>query len=383
MNDLQHQSRALRQVPGIKMNPDGRFTIDCVKLVKGRRIHIYSSGYLTMEEAMQAMPKLIEAKTAYYSKESSIRMTLGEFIQRYEQYRLMHVRLSSVHFGRSVAKMYLSKWDECPVEDVFTYKNIKEVYDTLMGKAASPEWKNRAFGGIRKMVFAAFTWRLVDSGNYQDAISILENIPENRGAKKEKLIWTKREKEKFLSVIKNPHDHLIFSLFIALGARIGEFAGLTWDCYYPKEGYIEIKQQLAYGDTGKWVLTKDLKTQESYRLCKLSTLVNEALKAYKDTTSGEGFIFTADYDPKEPMSKATFRRKFYHYIEVAGVRRVTPHSIRHRKATDLMRVCRNMEEVKAAARYLGHSATMMIDTYGHSARSATDAVLKRLEKEEE
>ena len=37
----------------------------------------------------------------------------------------------------------------------------------------------------------------------------------------------------------------------------------------------------------------------------------------------------------------------------------------------------------AAARYLGHSATMMIDTYGHSEKEATDAVIKRLEKEEE
>lgn len=71
------------------------------------------------------------------------------------------------------------------------------------------------------------------------------------------------------------------------------------------------------------------------------------------------------------------------YIEKAKVRKITPHAIRHAKATELMRVCRNMQEVKAAARFLGHSATMMIDTYGHYERSAQDALLKRLEKDEE
>ena len=369
--------------PGIRLCKDGRYAIDCVKVRQGKRIHIYSSGYLSLEEAQSAMPRLVEAKTSYRSHESNQKMTVGQFLPKFHQYRLLHVRQSTAAFNRSTAHCFLQDKQSQRLEDVFRYTPMKQVYDTILQKKATPAWKNRAFGCFRQMIDAAFKWRLIGLDDYQDAKSVFENIPENRGAKSEKLIWTKAERDRFLSAISDPTDNLMFSLFATLGARIGEFMGLTWDCVDLRRGNIEIKQQLVYANTGTWVLSPDLKTRESYRLCKLPSKLMERLREYKASTAGVGFLFRAEHDPSQPLSKATFRRKFYDYSSLAGVKRVTPHSLRHRKATELMRVCRNMEEVKAAARYLGHSATMMVDTYGHSEKSATDAILRRLEKEEE
>ena len=53
--------------PGIKQKEDGTYYIDYVKQVRGKRIHIYSSGYQTFEEAKRAMPRLIESKTSPYA----------------------------------------------------------------------------------------------------------------------------------------------------------------------------------------------------------------------------------------------------------------------------------------------------------------------------
>lgn len=367
--------------PGIRRESDGRFTIDFTKVISKKRTHVRSKGYLSLGEAIEAKKTLLELKENEAKEKEERQMPLREFLVRFEEYRLLHVRHSSVCFGRSVFHHYLNDHLEETVVEAFSPSSIHSIYQSILDSHSCPSWKNRAFGCFRLALTAAFKWRYLAPESYQNAIAILENIPENRGAKNEKKIWSKAETERFLSVIDDPMDQVIFELFVSLGARIGEFAGLTWDAVHLKSGYIEIKQQLVYNGKGKWVLSNDLKTRESYRLCKIPNRIVEMLKTYKETTSGEGFLFRSNEDPNYPMSKATFRRKFYRYITLAKVPKITPHAIRHRKATDLMRVCRNMQEVKAAARYLGHSATMMIDTYGHSEIAATDAVLRRLEKE--
>ena len=367
--------------PGIKQKEDGTYYIDYVKQVRGKRIHIYSSGYQTFEEAKRAMPRLIESKTSPYAQTRKMKTTLSEFLLEYERYRLLHVRNASVNFDKSIARGFLAPYLFLTVTKAFEDVHVRAIYDAILKKEACSPWKNRCFGVLRQMVSTAFKWRVLGPDGYQDALSILENIPEHREEKKHREIWTKSEKERFLASIEDAKDKVLFELFLALGARIGEFAGLTWDCFDAKRGVISIHQQLVYQSVGKWVLSKDLKTRESYRRCKLPARLVAMLKDYKTCSDGTGFMFRSSCNPDYPMSKATLRRKMNYYIKKSGVRRITPHCLRHGKATDFMRICKDMEEVKAAARYLGHSATMMVDTYGHYAESATEAVLRRLEKE--
>ncbi len=68
------------------------------------------------------------------------------------------------------------------------------------------------------------------------------------------------------------------------------------------------------------------------------------------------------------------------WIKVSGVTKITPHGVRHTKAAQHMGVCRNMEEAKLCARYLGHSATTMPDACGHA--TDVDEIQRRLEKME-
>ena len=87
----------------------------------------------------------------------------------------------------------------------------------------------------------------------------------------------------------------------------------------------------------------------------------------------EDFIFF-ETDKSMPIARTTFRRRLYKYCELAGIPKIVPHTSRHMQATKLASVCRNGEEIEAAARRLGHSPEMFMNTY---ARHATD------EKEEE
>ena len=67
-------------------------------------------------------------------------------------------------------------------------------------------------------------------------------------------------------------------------------------------------------------------------------------------------------------------------LKKADLPLVTPHSFRHAKATLLMSVCLSMADVKAAARFLGHSVTMMMETYAHEDQKNTDLIISRLDK---
>ena len=49
------------------------------------------------------------------------------------------------------------------------------------------------------------------------------------------------------------------------------------------------------------------------------------------------------------------------------------------KATKFLKVCKDMEELKAAAKFLGHSVSMLIEIYGHASLETTDKIAKRID----
>ena len=209
---------------------------------------------------------------------------------------------------------------------------------------------------------------------------VLENIPE-RDEVRQKPIWGKQEEQAFLDSITNQDHHLLFSLFIALGARLSEFLGITWDKVDLAKGRIEISQQLLYNSQKTFVLTPLLKTKQSYRVCPISATLTKRLKEYKDGLGQDPspFLFHSPSLPSLPLSKAAFRHLLDHYIALSKVTRITPHGFRHNMASKLVRECKNMMEVNASAKFLGHSPSMMMDVYSHSKEETILSLLKRID----
>ena len=113
-----------------------------------------------------------------------------------------------------------------------------------------------------------------------------------------------------------------------------------------------------YLTKGKPVLTDRLKTRESYRKCKLNQEVYEILER-KRKTYQEGYIFPkSPTTPNEPLPKTTLRKMMHKYMDKAKLPKISPHGFRHTKATMFMSVCKTMAEVKAAAKFMGHSVDL-------------------------
>ena len=370
--------------PGIF--PDGKlWKIDYVRVIHGKRVHIFRSGIETEEAAKDLLPHLVEEKVQA-AKKAYASPTFDEFLVIYKAYRSNHVRPSTVLQVDSLTRCHMSEFFGRTIAETFNLNFVSKWYSKILANpTSSNQWKNKIISAVKRMFEQAWKWKYITPDTWTDLANIMETVQESKRKSPEKGIWTPRQLDRFLSVLPTgSDDEALFRLFCALGARISEFVGLTWECFDKRRGTIEIKQQVLYLKEGHWTLTEELKTSESYRVCRLDPTTLSILLDYQARKAPQDdaeFIFpSADTKRHRPTAKSTIRRKMREYIALARVPLITPHGIRHTKATMLMSVCKNMAEVKAAARYLGHSATMMIDTYGHAKEDSTSLIISRLDK---
>lgn len=352
------------------------FTVDLIKTIHGKRVHIHGSNYPDLESAITSKEELIKSKVNAFSTEN---ISFELFFAKYVSYRKKHVRDSSISQAMTVYHKYFFSRRPENASSLLSYESLEIIYESIVYDSnLSSSWKNRIIGIIRGLAAFAFRHKVISSSTYQDIASLLENIPENR-KKNERPIWNKTEEERFLSCIDNPTHKIMFNLFIELGTRLGEFLGLTWDVYDGKRGTITICKQLLHASQKTYVLSEQLKTKDSYRVCQLKRETKEILNNYRKTCANQQYMFVSPINPNLPFSKAAFRKTLEHYIKKSGVKRITPHCVRHARATKLLRVCKNMIEVKAVAKYMGHSPTILLDIYSHSDDAIIDKILKRLE----
>lgn len=373
-----------QHVPGIFYR-DGSWVIDTIKTIRGKRVHVYHKGMASFEEAKEMLPTLLEKRLSMASASYGAPY-FEDFIEEFKNYRLNHVRPSTVMQIDSMVRIHMSVFVGRPISETFYPAFITKWYVGLLrDQNVSNTWKNKIISATKKMFEMAWKWKYIEPHDWTDIANLLETVQESKRKGREKQIWTPNQLRKFLSVLPpSSSDEAMFHLFCTLGARISEFTGLTWECFDKKKGTIEIKQQVLYHGLHHFVLTGELKTSESYRVCKLDSQTLSLLLSYQQRQAPKDpkeFIFpSTPRDRFRPTAKTTLRRRMQIYMDAAKVPHITPHGVRHTKATMLMAVCKNMAEVKAAARYLGHSATMMMDTYGHAKEDSTTAILSRLEK---
>lgn len=359
-----------------KQSENGKYEVDFIKKIGGKRIHITKRGFGNIEQAEKAIPLLIEKKIGKMDKICK-KGTFAVFFNEYLQKRKMKIGGSTTASIQSIYNVLLAQFRDIEVSEVLSVHNIIQLYKSILERESVGErWKNKAISEIRQMVDYAFRIKMISSDTASDDKTILENIPITK-KNIEKDCYTPSEMKRFINTIDLEDDRDLFITFAYLGTRISEFIALTWDSFDEKNKTIEIKQQLLYLRKGKPILTDRLKTKESYRKCKLNSIVYEILMKRKRRYS-QGFIFYSS-SPKNPISKTTIRRKMQKYMKKANLRFITPHGFRHYRASQFMSVCKNMMEVKAASKFMGHSVTMMMETYSHSEEKTIDALIKRLE----
>jgi integrase len=239
---------------------------------------------------------------------------------------------------------------------------------------------------------------------------LLRNNVADRAANKPKLrkiedkldkVWTEDEAKRFLKTVKDlgtAQDAAFFGLALDAGLRRGELLGLQWKDLDGSSlrverqllGIVEDEKGAFTLDTslpkGKCARTVDL-GDETVRLLREHKRQQAELKMknrlrYVDLD----MMFSQEWEDLSdknsrlglPLRKNSINYRLDRLCQTAGVKRITPHGLRHMCATLLM-----LEGVppKVVQERLGHAdASMTVNVYSHVLPSMQRDAARRLER---
>lgn len=144
---------------------------------------------------------------------------------------------------------------------------------------------------------------------------------------------------------RGQRDRALLELLFSTGLRVSELCSLNRDNIDLKQGEFSIR-----GKGGK------------IRLVFISPEAKQALKSYLEQRKDvEEALFVSQNDARL-TSRSVERLVHFHAIKAGIVKKVTPHTLRHSFATDLLR---NGADLRSVQLLLGHSNISTTQIYTH------------------
>lgn len=369
---------------GFTKESNGLWSINTTVKVDGEFRHFKKRGYASLSEAKADF----ERAKAEFIRNNSNRaevMLYEDLVKDYNRARLLSVSEGTQYMTMSMLKKYFEPYFKGMLLKDFLNKDIiKEWHGHLVDDPRlNVNRVNKIIGTAKDLLKHAYINEYIDPKTYQSCDVRLIRVKSRCREKKERVAWTMEELTKFFSVIPTKSvDYVMFKLFFALSPRISEFLALMPRCYDSKRKRISIEQQVtcSYNDTGKQIVTNRLKTSTSYRTIALNKELCELLENYiTDFNIKEDEFLFWGATRHTPYAKTTFRRRLYKYCDLAGVRRINPHGARHTMAVMLSAVAITGEDIEAAARRLGHTPEMFLNTYAnHSSEEREESLFEKV-----
>src|SRR5665811_551698 len=193
-------------------------------------------------------------------------------------------------------------------------------------------------------------------------------------------VWNTAEAKTFLDMAESDSLSPLWHLLLVEGMRRGEALGLRWQDVNWQRGTAHIAQSVRAGIAkGEAVIQPRTKTRSGARTVRLTARTVAALKAQKKRQATRR-IAAADWQDNDliictskgtPYNPTNVRKHFDALVSRAGLRRITPHGLRHTHATMLLR---QGVHPKIVSERLGHANIgITLDTYSHVLPDAQDA----------
>ncbi len=331
-------------------------------------------GYKTKTDALADFDNAIER----WKKDHRLKMNLAkedffweDLCQLVIQDREKIVRLQTTIEDKYIYTKYLNPFFGGKIiYKALSPNNVELFYNSLISRSdISIGRKNKVIRTLKYIIEYAYNRAYVSPEAFKELTLTIKMLKNSIEISKEKECWTIDEYNKFLQVIDNNSIYFpFFTLMGALGCRIGEIQALQWKHFDEENRTIYICQQVIEATgKGRYIISTP-KTKSSIRYNLLPNNIFDILKNMKDSISpnDDDFIFGG----VKPFSRSAIRRTFYKYIELAGIKKITPHGLRHSNASWLISQIEKIDDIKAISKRLGHSSTQMtIDTYSHLLRS--------------
>ncbi|PZS22481.1 MAG: hypothetical protein DLM54_02855, partial [Acidimicrobiales bacterium] len=194
--------------------------------------------------------------------------------------------------------------------------------------------------------------------------------------------WTNAETRQFLTAIAGDRLAAVWRIFLTLGPRRGEVAGLRWADIDLDAGRARFVHTLVV--VGGKAVESTPKTAAGRRSVPLDPVTVSALRAHLVRQDAErvvagplwtetGYVFTRE--DGQPYHPDFYSNRFDALAKGAGLRRIRLHDARHTAATGLLE---DGTPTKVAAELLGHaSPTITATLYQHVLPGMTESAVVR------
>ena len=187
--------------------------------------------------------------------------------------------------------------------------------------------------------------------------------------KEEMKILDSNEIKKFLGAAKSSRYSVLYHLALVTGMRQGELLGLSWNNVDLNSGIIGLRLQ-AKRIPGKGIHLVHLKTRTSQRSIRIGRGMINLLQSYYTSSKEINHINSVhDYDLVfstmygNPIGKSNLLKDYYRTLEMASVRKIRFHDLRHTAASMMLN---QGIPVIVVSKILGHSKpSTTLDYYGH------------------
>ena len=172
--------------------------------------------------------------------------------------------------------------------------------------------------------------------------------------------YTLEEEKKFLSVIKDPRDKLMFTLFCFYGFRLTECLALQRSDIDLRNQTISIRKivQTKTLHRGQVFLTP--KTKRSIRTLALIPAVADLIPG---NLKQDDYLFPARLEGRGKVEgEISVRRKAKKYAMMAGLEPLKVHEFRHSCASNLLR---ENVPLRVVANWLGDTEATILNFYSH------------------
>lgn len=282
------------------------------------------------------------------------------------------LKVSTVRGYRIQASLYIpTELRRKPISHI-TASEINALYDDLLrcGRRDGAGLKPITVRKVHLILHGTFE-RAARRGIVESNPTLTAEAPGTRACRPPIFpVWSAVELERFLRAARLHPYYAAFHLAASTGLRRGEILGLRWCDVDFENALLQVVQTVILVQAD--VLIDTPKSPASRRRIDLDRRTVEVLRehlAQVERTRGCGagalketgeLVFTRNGGPVHP---ALFSYWFQRQVELAGVRRIRFHDLRHTHATLALQVG---VHPKVVSERLGHSSiTITLDTYSH------------------
>ncbi|MGG0177186.1 tyrosine-type recombinase/integrase [Gottfriedia acidiceleris] len=331
----------------------------------GNRRQLYKSGFTTKKAAELAKAELLTSiKNDGYHVPSN--ETLAQLMINWLETTYRH-EVQITTFEKTVGivtNRLIPAFKHALVREIKPL-DLQLFFADRFKEGLSPAYIKTMRNILNKAFNTAITWEIIDK-NPMEAIK----GPSIKNTKK--AVWNETEIIMFLDHCEELRWKVAFNLALNTGVRRGELLALRWSNIDFKENTLLINEALTRTKE-HGLLFKEPKSKNSNRKILIPESIVELLKQLKEEQVkiklqlGNNYhandLVVATYDGK-PIDPRNLVRKFKQITEIAGLKKIAFHGLRHSNATLLMNKGVNPKIVSVR---LGHSNIgITLDLYSHT-----------------